>query len=133
MSTTPDLDNLADQLATALLRRLAPTLTDQLRRHQERLARAWLTPPIAARLVGCNDSILYAALRSGELPATSTSSPAAAGARGSSAGSTSMPGRISCAAACSRMLGAILCRERDSDCWFRTIRDMAATGAIRKF
>jgi hypothetical protein len=68
MTPNPDLDLLAEQITTALMRRLAPTLAEQLRHHQERMSRTWLTPPIAARLVGCNDSVLYAALRTGKLP-----------------------------------------------------------------
>jgi hypothetical protein len=70
MTTNPDLDQLAEQITAKLMRRLAPTLAEQLRHHQERMSRTWLTPPIAARLVGCNDSVLYAALRTGKLHGT---------------------------------------------------------------
>jgi hypothetical protein len=43
MTTTPDLDLLAEQITDNLMRRLAPTLTEQLRHHQERMSRTWLT------------------------------------------------------------------------------------------
>ena len=65
-----DLDHLdlADQITDAVVRRLAPTLTSQLFRHQERMARLWLTPPQAARLAGCRDQVIYAALSDRSLP-----------------------------------------------------------------
>jgi hypothetical protein len=61
-------DQIADQIADAVIRRLVPTLTDRLVRHQERMHRLWLTPPQAARLAGCRDQSVYAALRDRSLP-----------------------------------------------------------------
>ena len=60
--------DLPDQIADAVVRRLAPSLGQQLARHQERMHRAWLTPPQAARLAGCREQRIYAALRNRSLP-----------------------------------------------------------------
>ena len=46
--------DLVDRIADAVAQCLKPTISDQLRRHQERVSRVWLTPPQAARLAGCH-------------------------------------------------------------------------------
>ena len=62
--------NLPEQIAAAVVHRLTPTIIELLSRHQERMTRLWLTPPQAARLIGCRDQVVYAALHDGSLPGT---------------------------------------------------------------
>lgn len=58
---------IAEEIADAVARRLSPTIATELRRHQERVSRIWLTPPQAARLANCNDRTVYHALHDGSL------------------------------------------------------------------